>query len=352
MDTVTQAMFGAVIGQAGFQRKLGWRALAAGAAVATLPDLDVLMVAADPLHEWRYHRGITHSVFFGPVVGVALGWTLWRGYRWRNARAPSPAFERLSAPEALGPWIWLCVLALFTHPFLDVLTPYGTQLLAPFTDQRFAVNAMSIIDPVYTGILLAALTGAYVWRAKPRVTASLGGAAIVGTVMWQTYAWSINLETEQRARAALAEQGVATAQVISYPTLFQPWYRRITAETDDAIRVGFSSPLVDTPIEWQTFSKPESPLILELARTAEYRVLERFALGQIAWKIVPGPNGDTRVEAHDLRYIDTADGLQAYWGVAASFDGQARLLDVPARFSTRPVRDSIFRDMWVGAFGE
>ena len=57
MDTVTQAVFGAVVGQVGFQSKLGWRALAAGAALATVPDLDVFGSLSDPFSEWVHHRG-------------------------------------------------------------------------------------------------------------------------------------------------------------------------------------------------------------------------------------------------------------------------------------------------------
>ena len=89
-------------------------------------------------------------------------------------------------------------------------------------------------------------------------------------------------ETKIAAHESLEAQGILTAEVSSYPTLFQPWFRRMTAETDDAIRVGFYSPLTDTPIEWQTFPKAESELITELSRTMEYRILERFAMGEVA----------------------------------------------------------------------
>jgi len=84
MDTVTQAVFGAVIGHVGFHSKLGWRALAAGVALAPVPDLAVFGSLSDPLNEWRHHRGVTHSIFFGPVIGPLFGYAIWRSYQWRS----------------------------------------------------------------------------------------------------------------------------------------------------------------------------------------------------------------------------------------------------------------------------
>ncbi|MEQ9518972.1 MAG: metal-dependent hydrolase [Parvibaculum sp.] len=357
MDTITQAVFGAVVGQAGFQSKLGWRALAAGAALATVPDLDVFASLSDPLSEWEHHRGITHSLFFGPVLGPLFGVAIWKAYQWRRARgADLPA--RLSDPQALAAWIWLSILALMTHPILDVFTPYGTQLLAPFSDQRFAINAMSIIDPVYTGVLALALIGGWVMHrarfGRPGWASHMAGAAILLSVMWQGYAWSINDETERTARARLAEEGITSARVIAYPTLFQPWFRRITAETDDAIRVGFYSPLADRPIDWLSYPKPDSELILAFERTREYRILERFAMGEVAWRVDKLADGGTRVEAHDLRYLDFETArLTAMWGIGTEFGPDAKMRAQPTRFSNRPEPSTgIFTAMWVGAFGE
>jgi inner membrane protein len=38
---------------------------------------------------------------------------------------------------------------------LDACTTYGTQLLWPFTDARFAWNTVSVIDPLFTLPILA-----------------------------------------------------------------------------------------------------------------------------------------------------------------------------------------------------
>ena len=52
-------------------------------------------------------------------------------------------------------WCLALLAAMATHPLLDGLTIYGTQLLQPFTDEAFGVGSMFIIDPLYTLPLLA-----------------------------------------------------------------------------------------------------------------------------------------------------------------------------------------------------
>ena len=129
MDTATQALLGAVVGQAGFSHRLGRRALVFGAVGGLLPDLDVVAMASHgPFAEFTYHRGTTHALWFGPVVGPVLGWAIWRYYRWRGRDGPGQPGD----PALRSAWMGLMALALFTHPLIDLFTCYGTQLFAPF----------------------------------------------------------------------------------------------------------------------------------------------------------------------------------------------------------------------------
>ena len=163
MDPLTQGLLGAACGQAVYGRALGRRAVIWGAAIGMSPDLDVVLNATGPMGEWLWHRGFTHALWFGPLLGPLPGWLLWR---WKGGR--------------LRDWIGLAILALFTHPLLDVWTTYGTQLLAPFSRHRFALDAVGIIDPAYTLVLGAAVVAGR-WRGwgsrtARGATAELGGA--------------------------------------------------------------------------------------------------------------------------------------------------------------------------------
>lgn len=141
MDSLTQAALGAAIGQAGF-RRLGRRAAFFGALCGTLPDLDVFVGGGDPWQHLLTHRGASHSLLVLPFVAVPVGWLGWR------------LFGRKGRPRD---WMHLAFWGLITHPLLDVCTTYGTQLLAPVSRRRFAVDCISIVDPLYTLPLIAAL---------------------------------------------------------------------------------------------------------------------------------------------------------------------------------------------------
>ena len=97
MDTVTQGLLGAVIGQAGFRHRLGRRALLFGAACGLAPDLDMLFHLGSP---WTPVRDPPELVPFPP--GPSPG-----GAPLRLARRPPPRrgqeLPDLDPPGLLGP---------------------------------------------------------------------------------------------------------------------------------------------------------------------------------------------------------------------------------------------------------
>ncbi len=144
MDSITQAILGASVGEAVLGRRLGRKAAFAGAIIATLPDLDVILYAWYDAYEMlSIHRGYSHSLAGGLVGATALTWLLKRIRGFRNIPAGT---------------LWIFVwLALVTHVLLDLFTGYGTQFLLPFSDMRLGLDSVNIIDPVYTLPLLFGL---------------------------------------------------------------------------------------------------------------------------------------------------------------------------------------------------
>lgn len=138
MDPLTQGALGATLAQSSSAKKQTVVAGLLGFFAAMAADLDVLIRSnTDPLLFLEYHRQFTHSLFFIPLGGVLtallLHWVF--GRRWQLPFTQSSFF---------------CITGYATHALLDACTTYGTQLLWPFSDQRFAWNNMPIIDPVYT----------------------------------------------------------------------------------------------------------------------------------------------------------------------------------------------------------
>jgi len=328
MDSITQSLLGAVVAQVGFRRNLGGRAVVAGALLGTVPDLDVAAGLFGPYANWLYHRGITHSIFFGPVVGPLFGWALWRFFRWRARRRGGT--DMLHGPEELRAWIWLSILALFTHPIIDIFTSYGTQLLAPFSRHRFAIDALPIIDPVYSLALIAALVVGAVARRSGLAVGS-AAAALLFIYGWTLMGWAINENIRAEAREQLQTAGQPVQEVLAYPQLFQPWFRRVVAETPDSVMVGYYSILAGGRIDWTNHPIQHDSLIDRVAATREAGIFRWFAMDKLWWRVVDNPDGAS-VEALDYRYGMMGGTDMGFWGIRTQVDGDGQILGSPESF--------------------
>lgn len=342
MDTVTQALLGAAVGQACFSHRLGRRAVVWGAVGGVLPDLDVLAVAVQgPFAEFRYHRGVTHSLWFGPVVGPALGWLAWRYQRWRGRSDPGP----------LSAWMGLFALALFTHPLIDVFTVYGTQLFAPFSVERVAWNALGIIDPIYSGILIAGLAAGFLWRRPEGRVRAAAFAALALSWSYMFFGVWLNDRAAADVRETLAAEGVPDAVVRVYPTILQPFLRRVVVRTGDEIQVGLYTPLRSKRLVLESFFDERGPLVEALKRTPEGALFTWFALDEVTGRVTRSRDGYV-VELDDLRYGMPGRPDEGFFGVRARFDRDGRQLGPVRRFQrSRPLEVGL-SELWDAMWGD
>ncbi len=366
MDTPTQALLGAVVGQACFSHKLGKRALWWGALGGAIPDFDLLPIAfLGPWGEFLYHRGPTHALWFGPVAGSLFGYAVWRLYarKGRKEAGADPrnvgsgaTEQRIPQPgdrDALSAWIGLFVLAFLSQPFLDVFTTYGTQLFAPFSTKRFALDAVPIIDPLYSLILIAALA---IWVGTPpgrRIWAGRRAAliALVLSTAYLFYGLWLNERAGREVRRQLSAAGSPQAQVRVYPTIFQVFLRRVVARVDNEVLVGSITMWKRGPVWWHRFEIPEHPLIQELLGTPEGRIFLWFADGEISPRVIELSDGFL-VEIDDLRYGFFQEPDQGIWGIRGIFDRQGKLHGDVVRFDRHPdVRPEMLLNLWLAAFG-
>ncbi|MGJ3262228.1 MAG: metal-dependent hydrolase [Salinarimonas sp.] len=313
MDPVSQIALGAAVGHAVAGRRLGGLAAAGGALGGLVPDLDVIWSGwgRDSIAYWELHRGVTHSLFFGPVVGTALGWASATLHARRRAAKARPTAGLTSA------WIAVWVGALFTHPLLDTATIYGTQLLAPFSDLRFALPALPIIDPVYTLPLLVALALAAVlgWRSRGAKRATV--AALLATTLYAGLGLWANERAEAIALADTALGARAPAEVRVTTTFLTPWLRRVTTVEEDARHVGFVSIFApDRPIRWSALPKdPRAEALAEQALATEQgRRYRLFATGTLHPHVVSRESGEY-LRLGDARYGFPNGTLGGMWGV-------------------------------------
>ncbi len=320
MDSITQALLGAACANVCARHKLGKRAARWGALGGALPDLDILSVAfGGPWADMQHHRGITHALWFGPVVGSAIGWLVWRGHKRRRELEPEHQDAHLGARDRLRWWMLALAVSILSHPLLDIFTAYGTQIFAPFSNYRCAINGIGVIDPLYTIPLIIALStgGASVHK---KVRASAIGLAV--TTAYLFFGLWLNHGAEARASAELQSSGVRGAVVRAYPSLLQIFQRRLVARADGFIFVGQVSMFAPRPIAWHRFRESDHMLVSHTRTTEQGRLFEWFAMQQTAAH-VREQGDETIVEVHDLRYGDMVEPELARWGIRARYrDGE------------------------------
>ena len=134
MDSLTQIVLGAAVGEAVLGKKVGNRAMFYGAIAGTIPDLDVISsFFVDTVRALEIHRGFTHSIIFSVVFAPIFGFLV----------------SKIDSYKSFKGWSMLFFWALFTHPILDGQTTWGTQLFWPL-DIRLAFKTIFVIDPLYT----------------------------------------------------------------------------------------------------------------------------------------------------------------------------------------------------------
>lgn len=313
MDLITQGILGAAVSQVGFQKTLGRKALFWGAIIGMVPDLDVLVrFSSNPFAEILYHRGVTHSLWFGPVLGPLIGYLLWRWYR------------RKQTANSLSAWIGLAIWALLTHPLLDLFTVYGTQLLAPFSNHRFTLSAVPIIDPIYSLTLLLAVSLGFFFYRKIKLVVIGAAVALTLTTGYLFLGLAQNEKAEFIAQQQLSQEFPGkTFNVQAYTTFLQLFWRRLVVEDNEHIRVGFLSTLYPKSIEWETFEKPKNFPSFKFLNDPSVAIFTWFTSQRYSLSYEPNSN---EVTLKDNRFGLPGPTTLGLWGIKFKIDNQGKVI--------------------------
>jgi len=211
MDSLSQFALGAAVGVAVMRRRAPvWKSALWGGVCGTLPDLDSLIDHDDPIRNMTFHRAESHSLFYLTLISSALAWLISIQDRGQFRR-----------------WWLATFLVLFTHPLLDVMTIYGTQLFQPFVDTPYGVGRVFIIDPLFTISLIAGLIATGVSRGVRRHRWTTIGLGIsVAYLGWSITAQAIATRAAERS---LAAQGIEFERLLVTVTAFNTLLWRIVA---------------------------------------------------------------------------------------------------------------------------
>lgn len=263
MDSLTQIVLGAAVGDVVAGKKAGNRALLWGAVGGTIPDLDVFLnlIFDEPL-SLLLHRGFSHSVFFAFLIAPVLGYLLGR-------------FDKtLSRQEWTKVFFW----SIFTHPLLDIFTGYGTGLFVPLWDYRIQFDTIFIIDPVFTLPLLIA----FVWLLAKWMPFNrrikISRTALIISASYLLLTVLIKLWVVDQVKRGINQQQIEASQKLIAPAAFTTFLWSVIIEEGDHFLVGYYSLFDKKPITFREIPSNHE-LLKSIDGYEETEMLVKFTKG-------------------------------------------------------------------------
>ena len=289
MDSVSQFVLGAAVGEAVLGKRIGNKAIMWGGIAGTIPDLDVLaspfMSEVDSL---AFHRGFSHSISFAILGAWIFGILLYQLYA--NEKDPDKRVDKRG-------WQWMLFLAFFTHSLLDCFTMYGTQLFSPFTNFRVAFSSISVADPAYTVPFLLSLLILAFFKRTSKWRRYLNYAGIGWSCLYLLFTVFNKMHVKSVFEEQLQEQNIAYNEFILGPTILNNVLWSATVETDSVYYQGQYSLFDSSDIEFREIKKNH-----QLVETDSYdrtiNILKWFTAGY--YNLIIRKDGD--LQFNDLRY--------------------------------------------------
>jgi len=325
MDSLTQLVLGAACGVAVMGRRTAvWKAALWGGICGTLPDLDAFIDFGDPVRDMTYHRAESHGLFYLTLLAPLMAWLA------SKVHGEAALFKRWCAA------LWL---ALFTHPLLDTLTIYGTQLLQPFSDYPFGIGSIFIIDPLYTLPLFFGLIAAL----SMKQFAGLRWNAVALGLSCVYLAWSVAAQAHV-ARIVRSQVG-ADAIFFVTPTPLNTIAWRIVVMRDNVYSEGFYSFFdEDRNIRFDEFPN-QSELMKELKDNWAAQRMAWFTHGFYALREVNG-----QVILADLRMGQEPDYVFQF--AIAQRDGSSWKAITPQQAGSRSDAAKLLPWLWARIKGQ
>jgi len=228
MDTLTHSLLGAVVvrsvvpAQRSVHPFSNRQRILVGAIAGAFPDMDFITSWVDPMiYLTLWHRSITHSFVMLPLWSLLVGVTFSFVLRKR------------------GEWRYLSLLAgiaIISHIASDLITVYGTQVLAPLSTWRASIGTTFIIDPWFT---LIVLTG-FVAGLKDRLTL-LSQASLVVLVAYLLLQGGLKQQALAVGHGHVQRQAVSAIRIFAFPQPFSPFNWKVVVEAADYYDVAYIS---------------------------------------------------------------------------------------------------------------
>lgn len=303
MDNLTHTLTGILLSRAGLDRYYRKPALLLALA-ANAPDIDIVAASQGSLAYFHYHRWITHSVLFLPVMA---GLTTLLVCALRRSWA-----------GVLHSWL-LASIGVASHLVLDWTNAYGVRLLAPWSDHWYRGDLASVIDPWIWAALLLGVLAPMLGRMVSAEMGARPGSGRVAAMLALGF-----LTAYDGGRSLLHARALETlnsrlyddappARLAAFPEAANPFAWGAVVETISSYKL-YDLNLLDNfdPGDAQVVYKPEpSPAIQAARATRTFRVFLPFCEFPL-WTVLPAGDAarpETEISVREARFGFSATAL-------------------------------------------
>lgn len=241
MDSLTQIVLGAAVGEAVLGKKVGNKAMLYGAIAGTIPDLDVFFnYYSDTITATEFHRAFSHSIVFCVLAAPLFGWVVSKiehksGVAWRS-------------------WNLLFFWSLLTHPILDAFTTWGTQLFWPL-HLPIAFNSIFVVDPLYTVPFIIFLIWAMCKKRGSRIRSKLNNTGIIISSMYLLITVLLKSVSYHKFKNALEAQNIDYNEISTRPSPLNTVLWNANIDTVDEYLIGDYSFFDTSEIKFTRYPK-------------------------------------------------------------------------------------------------
>ena len=285
MDSRTQIVLGASVGEAVLGKKVGNKAILWGAIAGTLPDLDVLLrYFTDEISSTQMHRGFSHSFVFAVLIAPLLGWI---------AKKIHSNLVDVSFKDWTKLFFWTTV----THPLLDAHTTWGTQLFWPF-EYRVAYQNIFVVDPLYTlPFLVFTLIALFMKRTNPK-RAKFNRIGLIVSSSYMVLSIVLKAVTFNSFEKQLEIDKISYVEMDTRPAPLNTFLWNAQVETKTGYRMAYYSIFDSQPIQFSE-EFPKNHHLLEPYK--DQKAVKQLIKISQGWYMV-------REEDGKLYYIDLRFG--------------------------------------------
>ncbi|MCX2745981.1 metal-dependent hydrolase [Mangrovivirga sp. M17] len=231
MDSLTQALLGATVGEAVLGNKIGRKASILGALGGTLPDLDVLIQSSmSTVDGVLFHRGPSHSITFALIASMLFSWLA-----LKLQKKTSVSYQN---------WFIFFFLVIFTHPLLDAFTNYGTEIFWPFLDARVAWKTIFVIDPLYSIWLLIAVVFLLFYGKTNNIRKRVAMWALVLSSSYLLLTVYHKYHVDKNVTGYLEHRNESYDRIMTVPSPLCNWLWTVVIDKGDHYEAGYFSMMI------------------------------------------------------------------------------------------------------------